>query len=128
MYTQRLYILSSTMVKKNERNECDTICMLVTMVGTLVAFQDTEHGSATIRTTKCSFLVPDPGSCSVCAKYRQTLYAMLHRKATLSDSGQSNPTGSTNLRCINTLQRVEQIQQLRTCYKRSQTQVEALYA
>ena len=93
------------------------------VVGSIVgAVEDLGLGIAIIRTTKCTYLLSQPGRCSVCVKNRQTLHAMLHRSGRQTDAVKCSPTNltnSTNLRYPSTPQKVARFRRLRLSFKQS---------
>ena len=97
----------------------------------VVTVEDFGPGIVTIRTTKCNYLVSEPGRCSVCVKYRQTLHAMLHRSGRQPDTvkcSPTNPTSSTNLSNLSTPQKVARFRRLHLSFKQSQYRLERLHA
>lgn len=96
---------------------------------TVVARQEFGPGNPTIRATKCTYLLSEPGRCVMCTNYRHTLHAMLHRKSRPSDvikCSPTNPTSSTNLRYLTTPQKVARFRRLRLNFKQSQSQLDRL--
>lgn len=73
--------------------------------------------------------MPEPGRCSTCTKYRQTLLAMLHRvnqPPSGAKCSPTNPSSTTNLRYLTTPQKVERFRRLRLDFKQSQSKLERL--
>lgn len=98
----------------------------------VVAFQESgPDGRKTIRTSGCLYLVPQPGCCSVCTKYRKILHAMLHRTAKQPSDDKftpTNPHSSANVRYLTTPQKAKRYKRIRLSFKDSQLKLERLRA
>ena len=90
----------------------------------MVAYHDSDGRTATtIRSTKCSYLVSEHGRCSACHPVQ--VYSSCNVAQPVA-ADKSDPSSTTNLRCLTTPQKLARFRQLCLDFKCNYSQVERL--
>ena len=96
---------------------------------TVVAYQDSDCYTKTIRSSECTYLTAKPSTrCSECTKHRRVLNAMLNRSehASSSSDSRSHPSSSTNYRHLNTPEKLSRLHLLHSSLRSSHSKVDYL--